>query len=159
RSTATWPRTASIRGSGQEKRAGIGRDRVTVSPSAHVRDSWSLPPRTEASALSPFTCTEAPSHQAGTRSASVHWPAPAATRIPTSPSAGYSVVISSSTSRSATAARTVPVTYWWSASSSPLVVATYAGSDARVRAMFVGQQETVNHGARWLELARGVGSS
>ena len=28
-----------------------------------------------------------------------------------------------------------------------------------MRAMFVGQQETENHGARWLELARGVGLS
>ena len=54
---------------------------------------------------------------------------------------------------------TAPVTNWWIASSSPLVVATYAGSEASVRAMFVGQQETENHGARWLELARGVGLS
>lgn len=30
--TVTWPRTASIRGSGQVKRAGIGSGRVTTSP-------------------------------------------------------------------------------------------------------------------------------
>src|SRR5699024_10169462 len=101
--------------------------------------------------------TDASWHHDGTRSPSVKSPAPATTRICTSPEAGYSVVISRSTAVSPTAACTLPVTYCWIASSSMQVVATYVGRDARVRAILVGQQETVNHGARWLELARGVG--